>query len=730
MFFLVGSSSAELRPVQTSVDDYRVLPVKGELMINVFFYDVDLAWFGARNVDDFLEKIVDTGIIRPVARSQLAAFSRDENLAPFEFEVNLRFLIPSRTVVNEYRELMRSQLMKTPYQIAQKAVEFAVSSNIPLSWVDSTVHARDALRVFASLTEKYFPEIAGGYAIFVFCSIPIRGDKPIIYHTFGQSTDSDRYLADFGITIFGGPWWGRYYYVDICSLPPPRFLQSITPLYLIDSQEERIAYLASLIDTLIDQNLVKSTLYQPRYRMQSLVDIIVIDATVAGVGFDLLTRYFDPEMMEKAYRTLMPYNQFNIRLRKIDLASFPEIRSAIEYTPQGIILKDYTAYEILKRKGIIQEAADANYVNIPVIILFTTTNSFVDKPGVLGRAAPNPRDPTYPLFASAAIYYEYVLEQGLTALITHEAGHMFGLRHPHDDYDEYRRSESGFFPLTYFTETLMSYSFSWAAAVQQQQIFEDYYAMRSFWSIFDLDNIDRATIMLLLRGYEENYGSIVRALRDSKIDVNNVPEVKNVLDAAKQFARKSVEEFKKHNYFNRLTFRGLGAQLETAFDYAFAAWLYTENLKNLYLPAVIQSYREYESKASNLRQTLEKLKAEAEDARRKVEESRRGLEESRQELRKAEGEVSSLREEVSKSERQVEQARRIREEIVNLEKNLETASKEATSLKREVEQLRGESNLLLPSVVVVAVAGAGIIAFSRRNLHRRRYLPPPPPPPA
>ncbi|MCS6784927.1 MAG: hypothetical protein NZ581_07020, partial [Candidatus Caldarchaeum sp.] len=688
-----------------------------------------LAWFGARNVNDFLEKIVDTGIIRPVAKSQLAAFSRDENLAPFEFEVNLRFLIPDRTVVNEYRELMRSQLMRTPYQIAQKAVEFAVSSNIPLSWVDSTVHARDALRVFASLTEKYFPEIAGGYAIFVFCSILIRGDKPIIYHTFGQSTDSDRYLADFGITIFGGPWWGRYYYVDICSLPPPRFLQSITPFYLIDSQEERIAYLASLIDILIDQNLVKSTLYQPRYRMQSLVDIVVIDATVAGVGFDLLTRYFDPEMMEKAYRTLMPYNQFNIRLRKIDLATVPEIRSAIEYTPQGIILKDYTAYEILNRKGIIQEAAGANYVNIPVIILFTTTNSFVDKPGVLGRAAPNPRDPTHPLFASAAIYYEYVVEQGLTALITHEAGHMFGLRHPHDDYDEYSRSDSGFFPLTYFTETLMSYSVSWSAAVQQQQLFKDYYSMRSFWSIFDLDNIDRATIMLLLKGYEENYGLILQTLRDNRVDLKDVPEIKAVLDLAKQYARAAGEEFKRHNYFNRLTFKGLGAQLETSFDYAFAAWLYTENVKNLYLPAIIEAYREFGSKAAGLEQTLQRLRIEIDEGKRKLEESLKKLGEKREELRRAENTVNSLRDEVGRAERQVEQVRKIREDIGNMEKILREISDESARLGPEVDRLRSESTTLTAVVVLATVAGAGIILFSRKSLSMRRRLPPPPPPP-
>lgn len=730
MVVLLGVSvfSASASPVQAAAYDYRVLPVDGRLVVNVFFFDVSPELFGAKNVQNLLEQVSDTGLIRGVAKSQVAAFGDDDNFYPFEFEVFLRFIIPEAEVVNEYRELMRSSLSQTPYQISQKAVEFALAHEIPLSWVDRTIEAREALEVFAFLTQKHYPEIEGDHVIFVFCSTPLLGNRPVIYYTFGRSPDSERYLADFGISIFGGPWWGRYYYVDVCSLPHPQLRREIKPITSVTPVEERVTYLASLIDKLIDQNFVKSTLFEPKYRVQSLIDVVVIDATVAGVAFDVIVRYFDPELLAKAYRTLMPYNQYNVRLKKVDLAGLPEISAAIQYTLDGIILRDNTAYRILRQKGVLEQPSDANYVYMPVIVLFTTTNSFVEKPGILGRVVPDSDDPNKPLFASAAVYYEEMLEEGLTVNVAHVTSLAFGLRHPHDDYDEFRRAESEFLPLTYFTETILSFSSSWSSAIEKRQLFSDVYAMRSFWSIFDLDNIDRATITLLLKGYEENVDVISETLRSNGVDVKDVPEVEQVLTVANQLARASVEEFKKHNYFNRVTFRGLGAQLETSFDYAFAAWLYTENLKNLYLPALVQVQTAYGRQRAELEKTLERMRADAEEAKRLLEESRRKLEEKNEELRRLNEGVNALRGEVSVAEQSVAKVREARQEVAELEKNLAEVSGEVASYGREVERLRNEFNTLASVAVVAAALGVGLTLFSRR-LFPGRKLPPPPPPP-
>ncbi len=717
-------------PQQTS-DEYRVLPIEGDLLVNVFFYDVDPQWFGARNLNELLNMVIETGIIRDKARSQIAAFTTDENLAPFTFDISLRFIIPSNDIVSEYRQRMRSLVSKTPFQVAQKAVEFAVAWGMPLGWTDQTIKARDALRVFATLTEEYFPEVAGGYAIFFFCSIPfMNGERPVIYYTFGQSPDTGRYLADFGITIFGGPWWGRYYYIDICSFPPPRFRDVIRPIYNIGTPEERVTYLATLIDLLIDMGgFVKSTVYQPKYGLQTLVDVVVIDATVAGVGFDMLVRYFDAEMMLKAYTTLLPYNKFNIRLKRVDLATVPELRNTLVYTQQGILLKTYQAYDILRQKGYIEALGEQRYTYMPVIVLVTTTNSFIEEPGVLGQASPDPDNPTKPHHASAAVYYEHMIEQGMTVLVTHEAGHIFGLRHPHDDYDEYRKSQSSFFPLTYFTETIMSYSVSWASAVEQNLVFPNHYPMRTFYSIFDLDNIDRATIILLLQNYEQNIQTILSTLERNNMRLQDIPELEQVLNAAKEMARLSVQEFKKHNYFNRLTFKGLGAQHETAFDLAFTAWLYTENTKNYLLPGLVDEQRRLGGEISQLTQLRDQLRSEAEKAQRDLDDARARLEEKRRELSDAESQLNQLEKAVSDAEERAAKAKATAKDIENLENSLSRVSADVEKMRERVESLRQQTNLLIGVAVVGAVAVGGAAIVGRRFTTRRRMPPPPPPPP-
>ncbi|MEM0462211.1 MAG: hypothetical protein QW318_08455, partial [Candidatus Caldarchaeum sp.] len=545
--------------------------------------------------------------------------------------------------------------------------------------------------------------------------------------TFGQSPDTGRYLADFGITIFGGPWWGRYYYIDICSLPPPRFRDVIKPIYLIEPPEERINYLARLIDLIIDMGgFVKSTLYQPKYGLQTLVDVVVIDATVAGVGFDMLVRYFDPELMLKAYTTLMPYNKFNIRLKRVDLATVPELRNALEFTQQGIILKTYQAYDILKQRGYIEEVGQQRYTYMPVIVLTTTTNSFIEEPGVLGIASPDPRDPTKPHHASAAVYYEHMIEQGMTVLVAHEAGHIFGLRHPHDDYDEYRKSRSSFFPLTYFTETIMSYSVSWVSAVEQTLDFPNTYPIRTFYSIFDLDNIDRATIILLLQNYEQNMQTILSTLRQNNINLNDIPELNIVLNSAKSFAKIAVEYFKMHKYFNRLEFKGLGAEDDTAFDTAFSAWLYTENIKNYVLPGLVDEVKRLGGEVSRLTGIREQLRGEAEKAQRELEEARATLEENKRKLAAAEEEVRQLEARISDAEARVASARTAREEIKSLENRLRQYSADVDALDKRLASLREQNNLLIGVAVVGAVAVAGAAVIGRRFSARR---PPPPPPP-
>ncbi|MDW8360075.1 MAG: hypothetical protein RMK31_05770 [Candidatus Caldarchaeum sp.] len=720
---------SSLNQLQQS-EDYRVLPIDGELFVNVFFYDVDLRWFEARDLRHLLDLLVETNLIRPVAKSQLYSIGREQEFVPFEFEVKLRLIIPSTRVQQEFRELLRSAQSRTPFQIAQQAIEHATAYNMPLAWVDQTIRARDALAVFSLLTEKYYPEVAGKHAIFFFCGIPaMGGNRPAVYYTFGQSSDSGRYLTDFGIKIFGGPWWGRYYYVDLCSYPPPRFYREFKPIFEFGTATERIYHIASIIDLIIDMEFVKSLVYKPRYNIQTFLDVIVIDATVAGVGYDMMVRYFDPEMLAKAMRTLMPYNFFSVRLREVDFRTVPELSQAIVYDPGGILLMPDKAYDILKKRGFIDESIRQSLDYIPAIILYTTTTSWVASPGTLGIAIPRSDNPALPLVATGATYHEVVITEGLTPTVIHEVGHTLGLRHPHDDFDERQGRSVSSMAMTYFTETIMSYSKSWVGALQREQIFDDLYPLRTFWSIFDLDALDRAVVAIMLQEYEANYEEILSQLSSNGLKSDDVPEIMQLLDLARQFAWKAVEEFRDHNYFDRVEFKGLGAQLVSALDYAFAASLLTGNIKNYYLPAVIYESNRLGAQAANLRQSLSSLQEEIERSRRALEDSQRTLQQKRAERDALEREGDSLSADVRRAEQRVAEVRRIREDISRRESELKQLGDSIQRSESELSSLRGQTTLLSGVLAVEAVAVAAAVMWLRRMSKRRLPPPPPPPPP-
>lgn len=272
----------------------------------------------------------------------------------------------------------------------------------------------------------------------------------------------------------------------------------------------------------------------------------------------------------------------------------------------------------------------------------------------------------------------------------------------------------------------MSYSVSWVSAVEQTLDFPNTYPIRTFYSIFDLDNIDRATIILLLQNYEQNMQTILSTLRQNNINLNDIPELNIVLNSAKSFAKIAVEYFKMHKYFNRLEFKGLGAEDDTAFDTAFSAWLYTENIKNYVLPGLVDEVKRLGGEVSRLTGIREQLRGEAEKAQRELEEARATLEENKRKLAAAEEEVRQLEARISDAEARVASARTAREEIKSLENRLRQYSADVDALDKRLASLREQNNLLIGVAVVGAVAVAGAAVIGRRFSARR---PPPPPPP-
>ncbi|MDW7977371.1 MAG: hypothetical protein RMH74_01045, partial [Candidatus Caldarchaeum sp.] len=485
-------------------EDYRVLPIKSQLDVSLVFIDVDPTLFGARTVDEILRLVSNN--VRKTAKAVLHR-SEPYEYAPFEFEVRLSGREFRLVPLEEFRLLLRSLNNPTPRELLEKE---GVSGSL------SSIHAPSALKMLVDLTRKHAPDILKNHVIFFICGARALGSTPI-YHTFGQIPETRKYGGELLINMYGGPWWGRYVFVDLCA---PTGYREYRPIQNLNTASERLAMLVNYVDELIDLQFVKSTLYYPRYRLQLFVDIVVVDATKLGLNFNQLVQSFDIETVEQALITLTPYNLYTFKVRLFKANEIPGFTGIIRID-QGknlALFEAYKAYDLLKRSGkLFEESAD--YVYVPAIVVVTDYNTRVylesdpDGDGFLGIALPNPENPRLGEVAVAGASYYSLFYEGLAATVVHEIAHVLGLSHPHDDFDEEAGDEVyGRMIYTDGIETFMSYSTTWVEAIKRRTIRENFYPIKTYWSVFDLDAIDRAVISLLLSSYEENYQQIINRL--------------------------------------------------------------------------------------------------------------------------------------------------------------------------------------------------------------------------
>lgn len=707
LFFLTPQLSS-------SQADYRVLPIRADLPVNLVFVDVDFEWFGVRNLDELMSKVAPK--VRKEAKSQLTW--EELAYAPYVFDVKLLGTQFRGAALTEFRTAWRSLVQPIPRELLEhKGIRSPLSA----------IHAPTALKTLIDMAKKHIRPPLEGYTIFLICGETALRGKPS-YYSYGPIPETGKPGGELLLNMYGGPWWDRAVFVDLCAETAYEEYPRVTAL---PSPLERINLLSRYVDELIDLQFVKSMAYYPYYNLQILIDVIVVDATKKKINYRQLVESFDVEITEQSLKILTPYNFYNFRMRLVDADKLPgfsdiiilkEIETRRGGKTLAALFDPYEVYNLLKKAGLLEPSKE-NYKYIPTIIVVTDydTRGVVEWMGevyyLLGIAIESEEDPKYAGAAIAGASYFSLFYEGMSVTVAHEIGHALGLRHPHDDFNEVIQDHVG--PIWIYTdsiETYMTYSTTWTEAVKRRTIKDGFYPIRTFWSIFDLDAMDRATISLLLQGYEENYAKIIETLNDAGLSLENQPTLKNALGVATNWARQSVVEFKRMNYFDRLDFKGLGAQTTNSLEYAFMAWAVTDLLK-LYAEGLAKQNERIapileglEREIDNFTKEVKRLdeqrmtnEAEINRVRERTNEALRTVNELRNRLRNLESEAKQLPElEKKKSE---------------LEKNISESTRNIDQLKAEASQLRTINMALMVLVVaVVAATGLSLVLMYRKRV--------------
>ena len=635
---------------------------------------------------------------------------------------------------NELSDMSLTELPPLVRQEVDEYFDYLESQEFPLEiFSDRAVRIDDVLWELIILTDTHMPEIKDEYLIYVICQGVETGQAGLpVYVTYGQSPDTGEVFGMVGPNMYGGIWSSRSVVVDICAIPNPNGnffadpsasisdkLGPYLPVFAYESPTDRLNLLGLYVDEIIDTLFVKSLLYMPSYSFNALFDLVVIDTTADGIGYEDVLRLLNLELVESAFRRLTPYNFYSFRYNYYTLDEVPELRSALVDHGEYVNVDPQAALSRAQEIGIIGQPID-DFTYIPNIIFVGDKDVLID--GALGIAMPSEQDPARIGGVLIGVSRASMDLEGLTVVVIHEGAHALGLAHPHDDIDE-RAMEPRTRWIYSWTDTAMSYA-KVIHVLEDRWIFSDLYPLKTYYSSFDSDALDRAVIYLLLNEYVRVRDEVLSKLDAAGIELSQVPEMGESLNEADRMAAEAIEEFRRHNYFDHFEFAGVGMQLTSSFDYAWLAlqlgYILDDQVEGLvqgkggsYITQLEQSIRELED-------ALPQLQADLERERRTISSLEEGLKTTEERVDTVEKELASAEEALSASEEKhsdtKEQLDETTSKLLEHEQSLLDVQQQLEDRKSELEQSRtARDEMQTLSVISLAVAAVFGTMWVRRR---------------
>jgi len=556
------------------------LHIEAELPVHVVFIGVDPATIG--DFAQYVTKEVTPAYINWATYAPVPL--------PYTFHVKVLTDVASADMVNEVRSVMRRSgvPLTTLSQVGDRIV-----APMPLLYSDyvnalvmygvnpNDVIAIDAayfLQSLAALTENYIPEAFREYTVYIICGKNLMG-RQVAYYLSLVSPDTGVEAYDVGINVYGGGWWSRSVMVDVCSIPPvnayERYKSQVVIRDTLDTAKDRAQLVGLYVDLAVRFAFAKGNIYRPRFADNILINIYVVDLSGQAITYAQVKELFNGEMALAAFKTLYPYAYFQMHIYLLEEdPRYEELKNKLRrlVVDRGkyVEIDLDEARRLIDESGII-ERPEGVFV-VPAFILVTSKTAVL-KGGAVGIALAelNAQVAGEPWGVLIATAWSTLEDIGLTFVVVHEVGHILGLFHP---FNTLQVDQKYMHVIPFLSiETSMTYSASWGPAWSLRDVFYGVYAMRTYYSIFDIDSTDRGIIVDLLNKTRRNVLEVIE-MGYGEVLSNKIGEVEFYYNNA-------IEEFKRHNYFDRLGFRGLGAQLSTSFDHAYMAYIKSRELLNL-----------------------------------------------------------------------------------------------------------------------------------------------------
>ena len=634
-------------------------------------------------------------------------------------EINLNLITAPHEMVEEYAEFIEEN--KLIFQESSPPVKAVQSyfEQLGTHINSDKIYWVDAWRVEEWLNEKgqeYLGISPDNYTIYFIISAT-EVEAVVEYYVDTVAPETGVEMASIGMSAFGG--LHRLYFIDLTSIPLGKDkcegasgCKSATPYYYPTLwQEETLEHdnFYNLLSTYITETVIyiffRGYLWSPRYEINLYEYLLVIDATSHDEASSILEN-FSYDIFSDAINTLIPYTYSIIEYDLIDIDDYPDLKNILFST-----LKKADDYVIVDCSVVPETVLNLDLIKRPkgvrtiVAVLFVfDEEAYVCGKDVVGRAFSKGA-----ISALSAFTLKY---EGPSLTLYHEAGHVLGLRHPHDA-DPIPWGKDLLNWLYDWSATPMTYNSAIALKTQA----EGYY-----FAQMDLDSMDMGVNIYLLNKTRSTVYNALKILEENGLTSRDLPNgLLSLLEEIKEDLDKGVEEFRKYNFFNWSQFYGLKVQKASAFDYFLSSYD-----KAVTFSEMVEKLLEYLIETKEIKMKLEDLQAlkdENAKLRQEIERIKESYNNLQEENRNLQQELEATKSKYQKLEKDYQSLKTSYNQL-NQEKNV--LAEEVDALKRKIEDVSAMSSLLmLLTIILIAIV---IVLIVLLILSRRRMPPPSPPP--
>lgn len=396
----------------------------------------------------------------------------------YTLEMNYYFS-NSTTLENDYLNFLStvvSAAVPTPDSIinydsgASGALLFPAAES--MTWLDNNIN-------------NYFPSTNDSYTIYLIDTYTWGYIVDYYLYTIGFIDPDTGVLTDNKYTIlFGGQYPNRGVFLDLSAGPMEYYATDITeanegvssttikPIWEYSFPADKIIFNSNIteyIQETIDLVFTPSYIYDPEIKENFEIEIFLFDDATSSVVSQI-----DTNRILNSFGFLFPTLNVTTSLTVDSVSNYPDLVDVINNNIDINIIDFRPVVDYLSNH-LTDFGMNEN--SIPIFIWTWDNDLWFIGENFLGFAADDGfGNPSMVLMGYNPALFS---DQGYTATIIHETGHMIGLRHPHDGFSFDKLNDTGnhFVSdwLRDFISTPMTYAFNDVT-----------------FSTFDVDNIYRA----------------------------------------------------------------------------------------------------------------------------------------------------------------------------------------------------------------------------------------------